>query len=151
MKLDVQDFENGTPVKFIVWKANPDGSDVLIKEIDEKISGNKSETILEYTHEEVKRDLGASTEEVKGEPEYYFSVDIEGEEAKSEALKFTFPIEIYLDDSEGKPLDNVAYTITLSDGTKKKGKFKNGTAKVDDAPYGKFTLVVDGYDFVFRS
>ena len=150
MTVNVSDFEDGTPAKFIVWRKNVDGEDVFIKEIDEKVKGNKVETALDYAQEEAKKDLEASVKEVKGEPEYYFSVDIEGTEARSKVLTFTFTLDIYLEDPDGKPLDGVNYTVTFSNGTKKKGKFQNGHAKIDDAPYGSFTLEVEKYDFVGR-
>jgi hypothetical protein len=40
----------------------------------------------------------------------------------------------------------VKYVVTLADGTKKRGKFKDGHAKIEDAPYGKFTVEVEGAD-----
>jgi len=147
MTVNVRDFEDGTPAKFIVWRKNVDGEDVFIKEIDEKVKGNKVEATLDYAQDEVKKDLEMSVEEVKGEPEYYFSVDIEGTEAKSKVLSFTFPLDIFLEDPDGKPLDGVNYTITFSNGTKKKGKFQNGHVKIDEVPYGSFTLEVEKYDF----
>ena len=45
---------------------------------------------------------------------------------------------------------NVDFTLTLSDKTKKKGKFKEGKAKVEDIPYGKFTIEIEGHEFVFK-
>lgn len=84
-------------------------------------------------------------EEEEGEPKYFFSVEIEGDEARSGILTFTYLLDIYLEDEDGNPLDDVEYTIILSDGTEKKGMFKKGYATIEDVPYGEFTIEVEGY------
>jgi len=149
MIVDVKDFEDGTPAKFVIWEEDVDGQNHFIAEIDGKVRGDKIEAVWVYSPEEVEEDLQEEVEEVEGEPEYFFAVEIEGDEARSGILTFTYPLDIYLEDEEGKKLDDVEYTITFSDGTKRRGKFKKGYARIEDAPYGKFILKVEGYDLVF--
>jgi len=144
LTVNVKDFEDGTPVRFLVWESKG-SQETIIDQIDGEIRGNKAEITWKHSLEEREEYLKEEAEE-KEEPKYYFVVDIEGEEKKSEALTFTYPLDIYLEDEDGNPLDDVEYTITLSDGTEKKGKFKDGHAKIEDAPYGKFTIEIDKYD-----
>jgi uncharacterized Zn-binding protein involved in type VI secretion len=148
MTVETKDFEDGTPARFIIWEEDVDGENDFIAQIDGKVQGDKIEADWIYSPEQLELDLQREIEEEEGEPEYFFSVDIEGEEARSEILTFTHSLDIYLVDENGKALDNVEYTVTLKDGTKKKGKLKNGSAKIDDAPYGKFTVEVEGYNFI---
>jgi len=144
---NMKDFEDGTPARFLIWKRKG-SQDTFIALIDAEIRGNKAEITWKHALEE-REELKKEVEEEK-EPEYYFVVDTEGEEKGSKALTFTYPLDIYLEDEDGNPLNDVEYTITLSDGTKKKGKFKEGHAKIEDAPYGRFIVEVEGYDFVFE-
>jgi hypothetical protein len=147
--VDVEDFEDGTPAKFTIWEKDVDGKNDRIEQIDGKVQGNKVEALWVYSAEDVEEDLKDDVEEEKGVPEYFFVVEIEGKEASSKILTFTYLLDIYLEDEDGTPLDDVEYTVFLSDGTERKGKFENGHAKIDDAPYGSFTVEVRGYDLVF--
>jgi len=147
MIVEVKDFEDGTPAKFVIWEEDVDGKNDFIAEIDGKVQGNKVEAEWVYSPEEVEEDLREEVEEEEGEPEYFFAVDIEGDEARSGILTFTYPLNIYLEDEDGNPLDDVEFIITLSDGTKRTGKFKKGEATIEDAPYGRCTIEVDGYEF----
>jgi len=147
MIVDVKDFEDGTPATFTVWEQDVDGENDFMAQIESKVDGNKVEATWVFSPEEMQLVLEEKAKDIQGEPEFFFSVEIEQEEARSEILTFTYPLDIYLEDKKGNPIDDVNYVITLSDGTQKKGKFSKGHAKIDDAPYGKFTLDVDGYDF----
>lgn len=148
MIVSTKDFDNGTPANFIIWEKDVDGQDIFKYEVKEEVNANKVEASWVYSPEELKEDLKQRIEEEKGEPEYYFSVDIEGEEARSGILTLAYPLDIYLEDENGSPLDGTNYEITFQDGTVKKGKFQKGHAKVDDAPYGNFTLTIDGYEII---
>jgi len=150
MIVDVEDFDDGTPARFIIWEEDVDGQNDFITEIEGKVQGNKVEAAWAYSPEEMKEDLKKEMEEEEGEPEYFFAVDIEGEEARSGILTFAYTLNIRLVDEDGKPLDDVEYTVTFSDGTQRKGKFKDGHAKIENAPYGKYAIKVEGYDFVFK-
>lgn len=146
MLVDTKDFEDGTPADFIIWQKDVDTQDIFKSEIMQTVKAGKVEAFWIYSPEELKGDFQQHVEEEKGEPEYYFSVDIEGEEARSKILTLTYPMDIYMVDENGEPLDGIDFEIKFQDGASKKGQFKNGHAKLDDAPYGTFTLSIDGYN-----
>ena len=147
MIVDVEGFDDGTLVKFNVWEKDVDGKNDQIEQIEGKVKGNRVEAVWVYSHEEVEEDLKEDVEEGDGEPEYFFTVEINGEEKSSEILTFAYPVDIYLEDEEGNPLDDVEYTITFSNRTKRTGKLKEGHIKIEGAPYGKFTIEVEGFKF----
>ena len=149
MIVDVKDFDDGTKAKFEIWEKDADGKNDLIEQIDGEVKENKVETVWVYSTEEVEENMEDDNEEEKGEPEYFFDVTIEEEKARSGILKFTHTLEIYLED-EKKPLDNVKYRVTLSDGTVRTGKFKDGWAKIEDASFGNFFLEVEDYDIIIE-
>ena len=142
--VESKDFEDETPAAFLVWERKG-SQNTLLAQMNGEIHGNKVEAKWKHSLKDSEEQL---EKEVKEEepPEYYFAVDVEGEEKASQPLEFTYPIDIYLENETGNPLDNAKYVVTLSDGTKKKGKFKGGHAKVEDAPYGEFSLEVEGYE-----
>jgi uncharacterized Zn-binding protein involved in type VI secretion len=150
MMVETKDFEDGTPASFIIWEEDIDGENNFIAQIDEKVQGDKVVADWVYSSEQVELDLEREVKEEEGEPEYFFSVDIEGDEARSEILTFTHTLEINLVDEDGASLDGVEYTITLSDGTQRKGRLKDGKATIEDAPYGRAIVEVEGYDIVFE-
>jgi uncharacterized Zn-binding protein involved in type VI secretion len=146
VKLIVQskDFEDGTPITFLVWERQG-SKETILAQIDGEIQGNKAEAKWKHMLEDSEEKLEKEVQEEEP-PKYYFVAEVEGDEKASGALEFTYSIDIYLEDEDGNPLDNVKYVVTLSDGTKKKGKFKNGHAKMDDTPYGTFSLEIEGYE-----
>jgi hypothetical protein len=148
MIVDVEDFDDGTPAKFLIWERKG-SQDNTIDQIDGTIQGNKAEITWKHSLEEREEELKEKVKEEE-EPKYHFVVDIEGEEKGSEDLTFTYPLDVYIEDENENPLDNMEYTIILPDGTEKKGKFKDGHAKIEDALYGKFKLEIEGYEFIFE-
>jgi uncharacterized Zn-binding protein involved in type VI secretion len=147
MMVDTQDFEDETPAIFVVWEEKADGENKFIAQIDEVVNGNKAEAVWTFSTEEQKIVLENEVKVDQVEPKFFFAIEIEQEEARSKSLTFTYPLDICLEDNKGNPIDDVDYIITLSDGTQRKGKFKKGHAKIDDVPYGKFSIEVEGYDF----
>jgi uncharacterized Zn-binding protein involved in type VI secretion len=145
--VDVEDFDDGTPVKFTVWEEDAKGKFDLITEIEEKIRGNKVETAWKYSITEEKGKLRKEIEGAEEEPVFFFAVDIEGSEAKSQALKLTYLLEIDLEVKRGEPLDDVNFTITFADGSERSGKIENGKIRVENAPLGKYYLKVEDYEF----
>jgi uncharacterized Zn-binding protein involved in type VI secretion len=150
MIVDVEDFEDGTPVKFTIWEKDEDGENDLIEQIEGKVQGNKVEAGWVYSIKELKEDLKEDIEGGEEEPEFFFAVDIEGSEEQSQALKLTYLLEIELEVKRGEPLDDVDFIITFADGSERKGKIKNGKIRVENAPLGKYSLAVDGYEFAME-
>jgi len=147
MIVETKDVEDGTSAKFIIWEEDTDGENDFIHQTEGEVKGNKVEAAWTFSPEDMKLVLEDEVEEEEGEPEFFFSVEIEGEEARSALLHFTYSLDIYLKDSDGNPLDDVEFKVTLSDGSQRKGKLKKGRARIDDATYGNFTIEVEGYDF----
>jgi uncharacterized Zn-binding protein involved in type VI secretion len=146
---NVKDFEDGTPVKFFVWERKG-LEDTFMAEIDGKIRGNKGEATWKHSVEKRETKLKEEVEEPEEEPEYYFVVNVEEEVKRSGVLLFTYLLNIYLEDENENPLDDVEYTITFSDGSKRTGKFKGGRATIEDAPHGRFIVEVEGYNFIIE-
>ena len=150
MIVDVEDFDDGTPAKFTIWEEDVDGNNDRIEQIDGLVQGEKVEAVWVYSAEEVEEDLKEEeeVEEEAGEPNYFFTVDIEGAKARSGTLTFTYPLDILVKDEDENLLDGVRYEISFSNKTKKKGRIEKGHIKIEDAPYGKFTIEIKGHDFV---
>jgi uncharacterized Zn-binding protein involved in type VI secretion len=150
LKVSVKDFEDGTKAKFTIWEEDENGEDNYITEIEGEVQAGKVETSWVYTLEAAKGQLEKDLEYGEEEPKFFFSVDIEGSEARSQTLKFTYLLEIDLEDETGESLEEIEYTITFANGSEKKGKLKKGKITINDAPLGKYTLAIDGYDFALN-
>lgn len=157
----------GKPVKLLIdLQGFPDGR-LLLFEIWRK-QGSKEEKIAEVNGvTRGGKGIGEWNPQTKGGKEalplvqkvqdpistetYYFICKIDDKEVKSEDFEFTFELDVYVvdADAEDKPLNDVDFTITLSDGTKKTGTLTKGHAKIQNAPFGKFQIELDGYDFIF--
>jgi uncharacterized Zn-binding protein involved in type VI secretion len=148
--VETNGFEDGTPADFIIWEKDVDGRDDFIAKVQGEVRGNKVTFEWKYSPEQLELDLQKEVEEQEGEPEYYFSVDIEGNESRSKLLTLTHTLEICLETELGEPLDGVKYTVTLSDGQKRTGKLKSGKAIIEDAPYGEFSVEVEGFYFITK-
>jgi hypothetical protein len=147
MIVDVEGFEEGDSAKFAIWERDIDGKNNCIANINGKVQGKKVEVFWINSRRGEEENLEEEVDDIY--TEYFFEVDVKGEKANSGTLKFSYPLDISLVDENGKKLENVQYTITFSDGTKRKGRFKEGHAKIEDAPYGKFTLEVEGFDLIY--
>jgi hypothetical protein len=160
----------GKPVPLMVdAKGFPDGRAVLF-EIWKETGGNKDK--IDEINGVVRREKGIGQWEpnFKREPtvplkdkispqpqkEQYSFIALmdkgEANEKKTQGtpIEFTFPLEIQVEDVNGKPINDVKFTITFSDGSSIDSVLKNGYAKIDDAPAGKFSVKLEGYDFVFK-
>ena len=148
MMVETKDFEDGISAKFIIWEEDTNGENDFIYQAEGEVKADKVEVAWTFSPEEMNLVLVNEVKEEEGEPEFFFSVEIEGEEARSALLHFTYPLDIYLEDSDGNPLDDVEFKVNLSDGSQRNGKFKKGSARIDDATYGNFTIEVEGYDLL---
>jgi hypothetical protein len=147
MIANVDGFDDGVAAKFVVWERDIDGKKTRVAEIDGKVQGKKVEAVWRNSAKQEEEDLKEEVDDTYAE--YFFEVDVKGEKTTSGILKFSYPLDIQMVDENGKNLENVKYTMTFSDGTKRKGRFKGGHAKIDEVPYGKFVLEVEGYDLIF--
>lgn len=147
--VDAKGFADGRLVLFEIWKQ----------------TGQKKEKVAEV-HGVTKREKGVGQWEPafklapklgiqknatqSQKDEYSFIAKIDDKTVQGGSIEFTFPLELYLQDENGQSMDGVKFTITFSDGGQKKEVFRNGRAKFEEAPAGKFTIDLEGYVFVFK-
>jgi uncharacterized Zn-binding protein involved in type VI secretion len=145
--VDTKELDDGSAADFMVWQ-NKGGVDTVVKQLVANVQGNKVEV-------KWRPDDLVGEEKLKGKIEgdgaekYYFVVEAEGEEKKSGELKLTYPLDVELTTDKGDNLDGAEFKIIFSDGSQQTGTVKGGHAKIENAPYGKFTLEVKGYGFKF--
>lgn len=150
LQVDLQGYPDGRLMRFEIWKK--EGSkEEKIAEVNGAIRGGKgfgdwnpqSKGNIEILPlvQKVQGNVSAVT--------YYFVAKIDDEETKSKDFEFVYDVEMQVVDANEKALDGVEYTVTLSDGTKVKGETQNGRIKIAQAPFGKFQIELEGYDFVF--
>jgi hypothetical protein len=148
--VDAKGFPDGRLVKFEIIK-EVDGKKEKIAEVNGVTKREKGIADWEppfklLPKSSMKDKLGQNPPEEK----YSFVAKIDDQKINGGPIKFSFPLDIYIEDENGLPLDNVAFTITFSDGSKKKDTLKKGRAKFEQAPAGKFSIELEGYDFVFK-
>lgn len=152
LMVDIQGYPDGRLVLFEIWRRK-DGNEEKVSQAYGVTKGGKGIGLWTPTLEERKETLPLE-EQVKGKVEdekYYFIAKIDDKETKSDDMLFTQMLDISLEDEDGKPVDGVEYTITFSsDGSKKKGVFQGGHAKIEDAPSGKFKIELKEHEFVFK-
>lgn len=144
--VEYQGFPDGRLVQFEIWRKRGQREE-KVSEVYGVTKGGKAYAMWnpdfgEYTVE--LKESGSEIGQVE-EEKFYFIAKIDDQETKSGDLEFTYPLDIYLVDQDENPLDDVEYTITLSDGSKRQGKFLGGLAELKDVPLGKFKIEVEGY------
>jgi len=148
--IDFQGFPDGRLVLFEIWRQKG-GKEEKISEVYGVTKGGKG--IGEWTPRIERKEalpLKEIISEQVEEEKYYFIAKIDDKEAKSGDMVFGYVLDIYLEDTYGKPIDGAKCSITFSDGSKKDEVFKNGHAKFEQAPPGKFKIELNGYKFVFE-
>jgi hypothetical protein len=169
MEMSVTKFPYGKPVKLLVdYQGYPDGRLVQFEIWRKK--GGKEEKVCEvygvtkggkgvglWTPQppqvEVRKEVLPLEKKITSpaeEQKYYFIAKIDDKETKSGDLGFVYPLDVYLEDETGNPVNGAECTVTFSDGSKKKGVLRNGHVKFEEAPPGKFKLELEQYDFVFE-
>ena len=148
--IDFQGFPDGRLVLFEIWKSKG-GKEEKVTEVYGVTKGGKGigRWIPLIERKEVLPLEEKINEQVE-EEKHYFIAKIDDQEAKSGDVVFTYPLDIYLKDTDDKTVHGAKCTITFADGTKKEEEIKNGHAKFKDAPAGKYKLELEGYEFVFE-
>jgi len=153
--VDAKGFKDGRAVLFEIWKQAGQNKE----RIDEINGAVRREEGIGHWEPKFKREPKLPLKDkISPQPQkeqYSFTATIDKNTADEKTvqgtpIEFTFPMELRVEDKNGKLLNDVEFAVTFSDGTKKKGMLKNGYVKIDDAPAGKFTIELDGYDFVFK-
>jgi hypothetical protein len=149
--VDFQGFPDGRVVQFEIWRREGQKEEKIAEVLGVTKRGKGiGEWNPEFQEDKGVQTMAEKTSEKSRDDKYYFVAKIDDKQARSENIGFTYPLDIYLVDEEKKPLEGIVFTITFSDGSKRKGVFKNGHARFDDAPSGKFKLELEGCEFVFE-
>jgi len=138
LAVDAVGFQDGRLVQFEIWMRKG-GEEKLIDQVNGVVRGGRGEATWIPPQEEYKIKLsrGDSTSEEEEEiEEYYFKAKIDDLEVESPPLVFTYPLEIYIEDKDGKPIDGVKYMVTLQDGSEIRGVLQNGYARIGNVPRG---------------
>jgi len=147
LSADIDQVKDGTEVMLTVYEYDRDDIHDKIVELPTAVQNKKIELLWEYEYHE-DTDQIPTDEKMKkygknyNPPEYFFTVKVEGKEfgKKQESGILTFKdwLEIRVVDKVGRPLPDRDCTITLPDGTQKKGKTDaNGYVRVTDVPPGE--------------
>ncbi|MCX8188598.1 MAG: hypothetical protein N3F64_02720 [Nitrososphaeria archaeon] len=146
LRVDTRGFEDGRLVQFEIWMKKG-SEEKIVDQVNGTVRGGKGEALWTPRATE-KRDTLKKEEIVEEEgelEEYYFRAKVGDLEAQSEPWTFIYPLEIYVKDENGTPLNNVEFEIEFSDGSKEKGTFTQGCAKFKGVPKGRFKLKIKGY------
>jgi hypothetical protein len=145
--IDMQGYPDGRLIQFEIWRLRGQ-SEEKIAEVYGVTRGQKGIGEWNPPFNERKETLSLEKQISQSEEEkYYFVAKIDDQEIKSENMIFTYPLTIYLVNDLGQPVDGAKFTVTFSDGTKTKGVFAKGYAKVEEAPSGKYKLELEEYEF----
>ncbi|MBC7090791.1 MAG: prealbumin-like fold domain-containing protein [Nitrososphaeria archaeon] len=144
--VDTKGFEDGRLVQFEIWMKKG-GEEKIVDQVNGAVRSGKGEAIwtpqAREKRDTLKKDM---TVEESGElEEYYFKARVGDLEVQSDTWIFLYPLEIYVTNENGEPLNGVEFEIEFSDGSKEKGTFTQGYAKFKGAPKGRFKLKVKGY------
>jgi hypothetical protein len=143
---DIKGVPDGMEAQIEIWEHDSDNAHDLITKFPVIVKGKKVEVEWEFEYHEDTDDI--PTEEELQEcgnhynpPEYFLRVKVGEVHADSGLLEFKDWIEIELKDNEGNPLGGESYTLYLPDSTQKQGTLdKNGYAKIDNVPPGKYKI-----------
>jgi hypothetical protein len=143
---------DNTDAQITIREYDADGAHDRIARIPANVVKNKIEVTWEYEYHEDTEDIPTQDDLKKyggtyNPPEYFFVVDINGqkfgERRESGLLLFKDWIEIEAKNVLGEPLRSRKYTITLPDGTEKKGTLDgDGYARADGIPPGLCSITI---------
>lgn len=153
MSARAEGFEDGTDALFQVFKRDIHGPDVVVAEVEAKVSGEKVEANWDYNGPEY-RDVtvppeGEETSQDPAEPysgpDFYFDVIVGPCTATSGALLQMDIIEIEVLDENDEPLAGEEYILYAANGEVRKGTLDgSGKATEKDLPPGYNKLKLPG-------
>jgi hypothetical protein len=147
--VDVQGYPDGRLVIFEIWRKRGSQQEKITEVYGVTKSGKGiGEWNPPFRERKEALPLVKTVTQQTQQEKYFFIAKIDDQEAKSPDMEFIYPLDIYLQDTNGKPLDNVECSITFSNGSKKKAVFKNGHIKFEDALPGKFKIELEKFEFV---
>lgn len=144
-----QGYPDGRLVLFEIWRQKG-GKKEKLDEVNGVTKGGKA--IGWWTPRAKRQEAMPLEKEIKEkseEAEYYFMAKIDEKEVKSENFVFTYLLDVSLKDFLNRTVDGAKYVVTFSDGSSRRGAFKDGHATFSEVPAGKFKIGLEEYEFDF--
>ena len=147
--VDAKGFPDGRLVHFEIWKQAGQNKE-KIADVDGVVKREKGVGQWEPSFKrEPQLPLKDKINQQPQKEQYSFTAKIDDKSVQGTPIEFIYPLEIYIEDTSGVPLDNAKFSMTFSNGTKKQGTLKNGRFKFEGVPAGKFVVELEDYDFAF--
>jgi hypothetical protein len=150
LKASVENLPDSAQVKVIIYEFDRDGAHDKIVELPATVQSKKIELQWAYEYHEDTDEIPSDADLQRygrgyNPPEYFFTVKVDrqefGRKQESGLLEFKDWVEIELLDDEGKDMGGVDYTLTLPDGTERKGTLdENGYAREENVPPGQIDV-----------
>ena len=154
MLVDAKGFQDGRLVQFEIWKETS-GKKEKIADVNGVVRREKGVGRWQPSFErETQLPLQEKVSQHSQKEQYSFTATIDKNTPTEKVvqgtpIEFTFPLTIFLTDEANSPIESAELTITFSDGTIRREIVRNGRLSFDDAPSGKFTIKLEGFEFVF--
>jgi hypothetical protein len=140
---DVKGAYDGAEAAIEIFEHDDDGAHDLIVSFPAHVNSQKIKAEWEFQYIEDTDGIPTDDEAENGykNPEYFFRITIGGVSEDSGLLKFIDWLEVKTENEFGKTLKDLEYTLTLPDGTLKKGKLNDeGKITEDNLPPGPCRL-----------
>ncbi len=142
-------FDDGIQASMEIYMRDTGFADRLLKVIYAEVSGEEVKTEWTFEMDEEFLDIQKKKGKRYSTPTFFYKVRIADSVAQSDILKLKDWVELEFKDKEGKPLKDIEYRATLSNGEVREGKLDgNGKAKLEKVPPGfvKCRLLFEGED-----
>jgi len=135
---EAEGFDDGKVATIQIYRKDINKADIVVKTIEEKVSGNKIEIELENNFESEENKTSAKK---YSSASYYFEVIIGQCRTRSGLLFNEDFIELELKDSDGNPKGNEEFILYLPNGKVETGKLDaNGYKKIEKIPAGRYSV-----------
>ena len=150
LSADTKGIPDETEVMICIYEYDRDGAHDFITKFPCRVKNKKIEAEWEYEYHEDTDEI-PTDEEMKeygktyNPPEYFWVVRVYnqkfGKNQESKLLEFKDLAEITLRYTDGEPIKNEQYILSLPDGTQKEGELdENGYAKEEQVPAGRYQV-----------
>ncbi len=146
MNIDTAGIAAGTKARIEIWMHDPNFSNRQLKIIETDVSGDKIQGEWKIEIDERMVEIIEQKEALKrySSPSYYFTVEADNFNKRSNMLTVVDDVEIYLKDKQGNAIPNRKYQLFLPNGEIKSGNLDgSGYAKETDVPAGRVRVYFD--------
>jgi uncharacterized Zn-binding protein involved in type VI secretion len=149
IQVETAGIDDGTEAHIEIFERDTHHPYRTIQELtDLTVSGGRIEHDWQYEWEDEEED---ETDQARGtqryfNPSFFFTVRIDGCEARSSILEYTDFIELNLRDDNDEPVANAGYRVFLSSGEVREGQLDgNGYARLENVPAGPWSVEFPEY------